>query len=96
MSGLTSRVGPVSCPIDNIDHELLSVDMLPRLAVTETTAGFSQCTKHQQEAGPDVHQFFAEKVNRIRGSIRSALQSLPRRQFATRPHVGPALSSSDD
>ena len=29
-----------------------------------------------------------EKVNRIRGSITSAMQS---RQFATRHHVGPAI-----
>ena len=42
---------------------------------------------------PTFSQFFVEKVNRIRGNITSALQSLPRRQFATRPHVGPALSS---
>ena len=43
---LPSRVGLVSCQNDNIDHELLSVDMLPRLAVTQTTAaGFSQRTK---------------------------------------------------
>jgi len=32
---LPSRVGLVSCQNDNIDHELLSVDMLPRLAVTQ-------------------------------------------------------------
>jgi len=38
-------------------------------------------------------QFFVEKVNQIRGNITSALQSLPCRQIATRPHVGPALSS---
>jgi len=42
---------------------------------------------------PTFSQFFVEKVNRIRGNITSALQSLPRRQFATRFHVGPALSS---
>jgi len=38
-------------------------------------------------------RFFVDKINKIRINIESALQSSARREFSTRPHVGPTLSS---
>ena len=36
-AGLMSRVGLVSCQNDNIEHELLSVDIISRLAVAQSS-----------------------------------------------------------